>query len=113
MADTTLSKPDDSCTYALSVKNNGTIPAKLSSISPTAPSGITCGTITGPTMVCGNITYKLTTDNTGNTSLPTNTSLAVNATQQFYLVVKFTGQNPASTAITQSGASFSLVYDQN
>lgn len=113
IADTTLSKPDDSCTYTLSVKNNGTIPAKLGSISATAPSGVTCETVDGPTLICGNITYKLATNNTGTTVLPTNTTLAVNGTQQIFLIVKYTGSEPSSTAVTQSGASFSLVYNQN
>ena len=113
VADTTLSKPDDSCTYTLTVKNNGTIPAKLTTITPTAPSGVTCNPISGPSMVCGNITYKLTSDAAGTTALPTNTSLAANATQTIYLVAKYTGTTVNSSAVVQSGASFSLVYAQN
>lgn len=113
IGDTQLSKPDDSCTYELTVKNNGTIPALLSSITPTPPNSTTCNPASGPTMVCGNITYKLTSDATGETALPTNTSLGAGSSQTIYLVAKYTGSTVNSSAIVQSGASFSLVYSQN
>ena len=114
VADTKLSKPDDSCTYTLTVKNNGTIPAKLTNITPTAPSSITCGTTSGPTMVCGNITYRLLSSTSGSgTSLPTNTTLAASGTQTIYLEVKYTGTTVNSSAVTQSGGTFALVYSQN
>ena len=114
VADTTLSKPDDSCTYTLTIKNNGTIAAKLSSITPTKPTGtnVTCGTASGATMVCGNITYKLTTDADGTTAVPTNTTLNSNATQTVYLVVKYTGTTLNSSEVTQSNAKFALKYEQ-
>ena len=114
VADTTLSKPDDSCTYTLTIKNSGTIPAKLTSITPTKPTGtsVTCGTASGATMVCGNITYKLTSDAAGTTALPTNTTLNSNATQTVYLVVKYTGTTLNSSEVTQSNAKFALKYDQ-
>ena len=66
VADTTLSKPEDSCTYAFTIKNTGGIAAKLGSIVPTKPteSGVTCtitnaSTSAGASMVCGNLTYKI------------------------------------------------------
>ena len=116
VADTTLSKPGDSCTYALTVKNSGTIDAQLTSISPTAPSGtgVTCGTQSNGTLICGNITYMLTSDANGTTPLATGTTLAKNnATQPVYLVIKYNADTLASTAVTQTGAAFSLVYSQN
>ena len=114
VAETTLSKPDDKCVYTLTVKNSGTIPAKLSTITPTKPTGtsVTCGTASGPTMVCGNITYKLTSNSAGTTALATNTTLAANGTQTVYLVVSYTGTTVNSSEITQSGAKFALKYDQ-
>ena len=112
IADTKLSKPDDSCRYTLTVKNNGTIGAKLTAIDPTRPSGTTCGTESGPTMVCGNITYLLASD-TSETPLALNSTLAANASQTVYLYVKYTGTGVNSSAVNQTGASFSLVYSQN
>ena len=114
MGDTQLSKPDDKCQWVLTVKNNGSISAKLSTI--TANKGNNTCNIGGTTgsqtsMVCGNITYTLTSD--GTTALPINTSLAANATQTVYVTAKYTGTSVNTTAVTQSGLSFVLGYTQN
>lgn len=111
---TTLSKPDDSCTYTLTIKNSGTITGTLASITPTKPTGtnVTCGTASGSTMVCGNITYKLTTDSTGSTALTTGGQLAANGTRTIYLVIKYTGSSLNSSAVTQSSGSFAITYNQ-
>ena len=55
VANTTLSKPDDSCTYELTIQNTGDIDAILSTITPVTPTSATC-TNSGASMVCGNIT---------------------------------------------------------
>ena len=112
IADSQLSKPGDKCTYALTVKNSGTIPAKLNTITPTAPSSITCNPSSGGNMVCGNITYKLTTDAAGTTTLTTGGTLNANDTLPLYLVVSYTGNDVNSSAVVQSGATFALTYDQ-
>ncbi len=112
VADTTLSKPDDSCTYTLTVKNSGTISAKLSSITPTAPSSTTCGTANGGKLICGNISYTLAS-NTSGTTLATGGAINAGASQTMYLIIKYTGSSVNSSPVTQSGASFSLVYSQN
>lgn len=112
VATTTLSKPGDKCTYELNIKNSGDIAATLSSITPTRPSGATCSTSTGTTMECGNITYKLTSDSTGTTEVPTSTTLAAGATNKVYLVASYTGTELSSSAATQSGAKFTLNYIQ-
>ena len=112
VADTTLSKPGDKCTYTLKVKNSGTVGAKLNTITPTAPTDATCATATGGNLVCGNITYKLTSDSSGATVLPTGTSLAAGGTQTMYLVVSYNASGLQSTAITQTGAKFTLSYTQ-
>ena len=113
VADSQLSKPGDKCTYALTIKNTGTIPAILSTITPTKPSGITCNTATGGNMVCGNITYKLTTDAAGSTVLTTGGTLAASTgTLPVYLVVSYTGTTLNSAAVNHTGASFALTYDQ-
>ena len=113
LASTTLSKPDDSCTYALTIKNTGTIDATLATISPTQPTSITCNPAANATMVCGNITYKLTTDAAGNTALTTGGTLAAETgTLPVYLVVKYTGTTLSGTAVTHSNGSFTLTYNQ-
>lgn len=112
VGETTLSKPDDSCTYALTIKNTGSIAATLASINATQPSGASC-TVSGASMVCGNITYKLTTDASGNTLLAQGGTLAASTgTLPVYLVVKYTGSTVSSTAISQTNGSFTLTYNQ-
>ena len=115
-----LSKPGDSCTYQLTIKNSGTIPAKLNSITPTSPTGtgVTCTPTAGSTtgsakIVCGNITYTLAGSANGATNFVTGTTLTANQTTTAYLIAAFTGTSPASSAITQSGAAFSINYVQN
>lgn len=112
VATTTLSKPDDSCRYALTIKNTGDIAAELASINPTQPSGATCTTATGATMVCGNITYKLTTDQAGETALTSGGTLAAETgTLPVYLHIKYTGTTTGDT-ISQTGGVFTLTYNQ-
>lgn len=115
VADTSLSKPGDKCYYTLTVKNSGTVGAKLNTITPTAPSGITCNPISGGSMTCGNITYKLLSsiDSNGNGStLATGGTIAANGTQSVYLVAEFTGANVVSTPVEHTGAKFELYYVQ-
>ena len=116
VSDTTLSKPDDSCRWTLKIKNTGTIAAKLTAISSTSATGtnVTC---TVPTankaqMVCGNITYSITTNTTGTTVLTTGAPLASNGSRTVYLFAKYTGEGVNATAVTQSGATFTIVYSQ-
>lgn len=114
VATTTLSKPEDKCIYTLTVKNGGDIGAKLTSITPTRPTGtnVSCSSANGPTMLCGNITYKLTSDSGGATALATNTTLAAGASSTIYLVASYTGTSLSTSQITQSGARFTLNYAQ-
>ena len=115
-----LSKPGDSCTYELTIKNSGTIPALLSTITPTSPTGtgVTCTPTAGSTtnsakIVCGNITYTLAGSANGNTNFVTGTSLNANQSTTVYLIAAFTGSTPATSAVTQSGAAFQIYYVQN
>ena len=112
VAATTLSKPEDSCTYALTVKNTGSLDATLATITQVTPSGVSC-TKSGASMVCGNITYKLTTDASGETLLTTGGTLAkTNGTQSLYLVLKYTGTTTNNAAVDQTAGGFTLVYNQ-
>ena len=111
VADTTLSKPDDSCTYALTIKNTGGIDATLGTITPVKPNS-SC-TTSGASMVCGEVTYTLATNSAGTTLLTTGGTLAkTTGTLPVYLVLKYTGSAPVTTAKTWSGGGFTLVYNQ-
>ena len=113
VANTQLSKPDDSCTYALVVKNTGSVDARLGNVTAVSPTSTSC-TPSGASMVCGNITYKLTTDSTGNTLLTTGGTLAkTSGTQNIYLVIKYTGTELVSSDVSQNNGGFTLVYNQN
>ena len=62
-------------------------------------------------MVCGNITYTLASNTTG-TVLSTGSTLAANGTLKVYLIAKYTGTTLNSSAVTQTGAQFSILYNQ-
>lgn len=111
VASTTISKPGDKCVYSLSIKNNGTINANLATITNKKPTSVTC-TESGASMVCGNITYKLTTDAAGTTLLTTNSTLNANNTLPVYLIVEYTGTDVSNSAEVQNGAGFELLYNQ-
>ena len=112
VADTTLSKPGDKCTWTLTIKNSGTVAANLGSITPTAPSSVSC-TNSGASMVCGNITYKLTTNSGGSTLLTTSAgNLTAGSSLTVYLVAEYTGTTLNSSPVTQTGGKFTLVYNQ-
>ncbi len=112
VSDTTLSKPEDTCTYALEVDNTGSIDATLGTITPVTPTNTSC-TNSGASMECGNITYKLTTDSSGNTLLTTGGTLnKTNGKHYFYLVVKYTGTSLSESEQAQNNGGFTLIYNQ-
>lgn len=113
IGDTTLSKPGDKCTWAVTVNNSGGIAATLASIAGTQPSGNTCSTQTG-TMTCGNIKYSVTTDAAGSTVLKRGSYLAPNNSFSAYIVAEYVPTNAVqSSAITQTGATFKMTWAQS
>lgn len=108
---TSLSKPGDKCTYPLKIKNNGGIAATLTSIASKNPASISC-TEGESSMVCGNITYKLTSDNDGTTALPINTTIDIDGETTAYLVVSYTGNSLNSSSATQTNGGFVVTYSQ-
>jgi len=117
VAATTLSKPGDSCTYALPIKNSGTITAELATVVPSAPTSTSCTTTSASTsasaqMVCGNITYKLMGNAAGTTNFVTGTTIAANGTTTAYLVIAYTGSQPSASQISQAAGKFTLTYNQ-
>ena len=114
VADTTLSKPDDGCRWTIQVNNSGGIGAKVGAITFTKP--VSSCTTSGSTMVCGNVTYKITTDDAGSTALTTsNFSVGAGNTKTLYLFATYTGTslNGTGSAITLSNAKVALRFDQN
>ena len=112
VADTTLTTLHDKCTYALTIKNTGTVAATLATINPSNPTSVSC-TNSGASMVCGNITYKLTTDAAGSTLLTTNKDLAASTgSLPVYLVAEYTGTTTGGSAATHTNAGFTLTYNQ-
>ena len=112
IASTTLTTLHDKCVYKLTIKNTGSIDAVLSSISAQTPTSVSCDTGTTSQMVCGNITYKLTSDAAGNSLLGTNNTLAANTgTLDVYLIAEYTGTTTGSSSIQNNGG-FTLNYSQ-
>ena len=108
IAESVLSKPGDKCTYALTIKNTGSIDARLSNIVSKNPSGVSC-TGTGSSFTCGNITYKV-----GQNLLATNGIIkATTGTLPVYLVAEYTGNSVSADAANQAGAGFTFTYSQN
>ncbi len=113
VTETSLSKPGDTCTYALTIKNTGNIDANLAAIAPTQPTGATCSVAEGAKMVCGDITYKITTDSAGNSLLTTNRLLEKTSGELgVYLIATYSGTSVNSTGFTHEGAAFTLTYNQ-
>ncbi len=113
VADTQLSKPGDTCTWALSILNLGTIDAELNSVTPII--GENSCTISGSSMECGNITYKLATDQAGTTLLSSqiNSTLAkTNGTKDVYLIATYSSNSIGGSPNTQSGIGFTILYNQ-
>ena len=112
---TTLSKPKDKCTWTLVVQNEGSIDATLNTISGVAPTGtnVSCT----PSTITNTI---LVSETTNNTLLTTGGTLAKKSgstpgTQTVYLVAEYldnTTMSNSGGAITQSGAKFTLKYNQ-
>ena len=120
VSETSLSKPGDGCRWQLRIQNTGDITAMLKSFTSVAPTISPSSTCTGAgagsaTMVCGNITYKLTTDADGNTLVTTSGigTIASGGYKDVYLFATYTGSSTVSSVITQSGAQFQLYFEQN
>lgn len=115
VAETHLSKPGDLCYWKATVQNTGGINAKLAALTATAPSGITCTIATAKnTMTCGNIKYSLGTNASCTTLLSTGGALnKTSGTNTVYVCAEYVGTGINSTAVSQTGAKFTLRYDQN
>ena len=115
IANTTLTTLNDKCVYKLKIQNLGSIDAKLSSIASKTPQSISCNTGTTSKMICGNITYTLSTDQAGQNLLAINGILQksgqTNSTLDVYLTAEYTGTTTGTSSVQNSGG-FTLNYEQ-
>lgn len=111
-----LSDVGDKCAYEFTVRNDGTIAGEISSINVTKPLD-TC-TISGSTMVCGDITYKLHYDTASSTNLVSAgdtidaKSGGTATTKTVVLTIEYSGATAAEDDFTQSGFSYTITYGQ-
>lgn len=113
VGNTVLSTLHDKCVYALQIQNTGSVAAVLDSITAKTPTSTSCDTSTTSSMVCGNTTYKLTTDAAGQNLLAENTTLAATTgTLDVYLTVEYTGESTGGSNVNQSNGGFTLNYVQ-
>lgn len=109
----------DKCSYTFTVRNNGTLGASITSITPKKPTSTTCGTASGSTMVCGDITYKLRYDSATSTTQPAvgNVLAAKSGTtatkRTVVLTAEYTGATSAANDFSQSSFGFTIVYGQH
>ncbi len=65
--DAIVSEPGDKCACTLNILNKGSIAGKISTITVTKPQNTEC-TVSGSTMTCGNVIYRLHYDNATSSS---------------------------------------------
>lgn len=114
-----LSNPGDKCSYTFQIQNNGTIGAKISAITPKKPSDATCQTVSGSTIVCGNITYKLRADSaTSNTLLAVGNTIAGKSgstatLKTVVLTAEYSGATASTDDFYQTGFGYTINFTQN
>lgn len=114
VAKTTLTKPGDKCSYALTLENSGTIAAKISEITPTKPSGIDCEVASGHLMMCGVASYMLSySESTTDTSPSVGDTLSAGATKALYLIIQYWSPTTLPSDVTHSGFGFTIKYEQS
>ncbi len=124
---TTLSKPGDYCHYTCTIQNSGSIAAKFTSITPTAPTvssgGGSC-TTSGSTITCKNsgnttvLTYKIGKNATCTTALSTSDTIAAksgstNGSLTVYVCVDYADAGLQTTTNEFTNAKFAIVFGQN
>ncbi len=109
----TLANPGDKCSYTFTVVNSGNIGAKISAITPTKPAATTCETLSGSTMICGNITYKLRYDSANSTNLLNVGDVLDGESQRLVvLTAEYSGETAEADDFYQDGFKFTINYVQ-
>ncbi|MBR6950007.1 MAG: hypothetical protein IKH54_07480 [Bacilli bacterium] len=115
VANTTLSKPGDKCSYYLASSNDGSLDAYLQSITYTQPTSTTCTIVQANTdedyqygyMTCGNLRYYL------DSSCDYLNNLESDDIKNFYLTVEYIGNSLNGSAVTQRNAKITISYTEN
>ena len=116
LANIVLVKPGDSCTYTLTIKNNGTLAATLSSITPATPAATVTSTDTTTANNFKNyIKYTVSYDGhnvTNNLDGITDKALAKSATKTVVCKVEFlnTATSVPGTALTIGNITTTFNY---
>lgn|SRR5574344_656781 len=105
----------ESVTYKFDLKNNGVIPATISSYVKTSP--ICVGTNSDPTVatndastVCSNITYSLTYTDTGE-EVKVGDVLNINTTRNLTFTIKYNGLAMPTDKVNVSNINATLVFE--
>ena len=124
VGNTTLSKPGDGCRSPLKIVNSGTRDAVLGSITFNLSNGMNNCQINSEhkaIMQCGNVTYKITTDASGNNPLtysgyPTNdvlgNSINSGTNLNVYLFALYTGNGLVDSDTVHTNMSIDLNFVQ-
>ena len=117
-----LTKPGDLCTWTVTIKNTGTIAAKLTSIEKKDPSGATC-TMSGNAAMynCGDIRYFLENPVGTKATVQRSARLSVgdiiepggSISVSLEAYIPDTITTVSSTTKTQSGFTYTFVWSQN
>ena len=122
VANTTLSKPGDACSYAIPITNDGDLNAYLESLIYTEPTSTSCivanagGNPHYGAMTCGNITYRVTTDDMSLVFISSENCTGNNCGDPFAqatLIVSYTGTSLNSTTVTQKNAKITFNYSDD
>lgn len=111
IADSTLSKPNDKCTYALTIENTGDVSANLSAITMSQPTNMSCVIKDEATMECGNITIKLKTES--GVDFTSGVTIEPKEEYELSLIIEYTGTELNSTETTISSSKVTFAYTQS
>jgi hypothetical protein len=110
-----LTKPGDSATYTFDVVNDGSIDAKLITLTKGTPSVTgTAGAskTSDETIVSGNLTYSLTYT-TGGAAVAQDDTLDAGETKNMTLTLSYNGNTLPVDDVAIGNLGITLVYEQN
>ena len=108
-----LTKPGDICYWDFTLKNSGTIDAKLTSVTVTSPKEVSCSKNDEKQYVCGNIAYSIYHVYSGRWPLYTEGEvLSAGENQALRISMTLTG-SISSSQQTQSGLTYTFIWSQN
>lgn len=121
VGDVKVTKPGDICQWHVTIKNTGSIAAKLTSIETKAPSGVTCNPSNEAKTNCGDIRYYLESPTGTNATVQNSNNLSVGDIIQPGGSISFNLEayipsdrtTVSSSQKSQSGFTYTFVWSQN